>query len=1152
MPRMHRTRGSGIATAIAIAIALPAWASQVELISKADPGLLSDTGADGTGTLLSFTRPSVSADGRYTAFVSSAPNLAAGQNDTNLDADVFLHDRVAGTTVLVSRVDGTSATAGNGVSWSPAVSADGSYVAFSSSSSNLVAGQADFNGVNEIFLFDRVAGTVTLVSHAAGLPGAGNGSSDSPRLSGDGRYMVFQSHATNLVSGQSDANGRADVFLYDRVSGTTTLLSGAAGSAAQTGNAGSFGQDLSADGSWIVFVSEATNLISGVTDTNLHGDVFLYGGGTLTLVSHASGSATTAGNGMTLDARISADGGQIAFASFSNDLVAGQVDAFNSVDLFLHDRASGTTALVSHAAGSALTAAGGVGTQQSEASTDGGWIAFVSSGTNLVPGQVDTTSPPSDDVFLFERATGTVTLVSHAGGSAVTAGNMRSTVPQISADGAWVAFASLATDLVSGQTEGNGDLDAFLYDRAAGTTAVVSHAAGLPAATGNGFSPLPALSGDAGTIAFYSAATDLVTGTLDVNRAADLFLYDRAAATNTLVSRRDPGLPSLSPSGTSRVSAVSADGRFVTFVSDAIHLVPGQVDTNPGGDLFLYDRQTGTTTLVSHAAGSPSTAANGESYGGAMSADGRYILLISYATNLVAGQIDTNAGTFFGFDVFLYDRVAGTTTLVSHAAGSPVTAGNGRCESAAISADGAFIAFDSRATDLVAGVTDANANSDVFLYDRAGGTTTLVSHAAGAPATTGMFRSEFPTFSGDGQFLVFQSLATNLVAGQTDTNSDVDAFLHERATGTTTLISHAGGSATTTANRGTFGILPSHDAAWIVLGSPATNLVAGQIDGNASGDVFLFERATGAITLLSHVPGSPVTAGNGGSFLTSISAGASRIVLSGSATDLVTGMSDVNGSSLAATDVFLHDRMTGATTLVSHARSSALQTGNGGSNSGTVSADGSYVVYDSSASNLVTGAADDNFTADAFLYDVPTGASRIVSRTFVSPLRAANRNSADFRISADGTTIAFESLGSDLVNSDFNNLPDVFVYRMGQPGRFYTVAACRLLDTRGPALFSGVTRIVSLHGACGIPETARTIALNATVIQPTEAGYLALYPGDLAIPATSTLNFAAGQTRANNAVLPLAANGAGTLAITPFMAGDGTVHLIVDVVGYFE
>jgi hypothetical protein len=174
-------------------------------------------------------------------------------------------------------------------------------------------------------------------------------------------------------------------------------------------------------------------------------------------------------------------------------------------------------------------------------------------------------------------------------------------------------------------------------------------------------------------------------------------------------------------------------------------------------------------------------------------------------------------------------------------------------------------------------------------------------------------------------------------------------------------------------------------------------------------------------------------------------------------------------------------------------------------------------------------------------------------------VRTGNAESNVVDISADGSTIVFTSAASDLVPGDLNGRKDVFVYRNGQVGSYYTLTPCRLLDTRdpqdGPALSSDQTAVLTVHGACGIPETAKAVALNVTAVQPSGAGFLTLHSGDIAPPATSTLNFEAGQTRANNAVQRLALNGAGTMAVTPFVSGvggNGTVHVIIDVVGYFE
>ncbi|MES1244173.1 MAG: hypothetical protein ABUT39_21390, partial [Acidobacteriota bacterium] len=162
------------------------------------------------------------------------------------------------------------------------------------------------------------------------------------------------------------------------------------------------------------------------------------------------------------------------------------------------------------------------------------------------------------------------------------------------------------------------------------------------------------------------------------------------------------------------------------------------------------------------------------------------------------------------------------------------------------------------------------------------------------------------------------------------------------------------------------------------------------------------------------------------------------------------------------------------------------------------------------------------------------------------------------RLSADGGVLLFTSAATDLVAGDFNGVNDVFARVRGGlgTGDFFTLAPCRLIDTRqagqGPALASGVPAVVDVHGACGVPSTARAVAVNVTVLQAQGAGRLTLHPGNLSTPNTSTINFPAGQNLANNAILPLASNGEGTLGITPVVTGGGTVHVIVDVSGYFN
>ena len=387
-------------------------------------------------------------------------------------------------------------------------------------------------------------------------------------------------------------------------------------------------------------------------------------------------------------------------------------------------------------------------------SADGRFVAFE---IRPPPTWSAATATADYDVFVHDRQTGATERVSVAtGGTEATGGD--SYVPVISADGRFVAFYSTATNLVSGDT--NGVADVFVHDRQTGTTERVSVATG--GAQGNDQSYLPAISADGRFVAFESHANVLVGG--DTNGAYDIFVRDRQTGTTERVSVATGGTEATG--GNSVAPAISADGRFVAFESAATDLVGG--DTNGKTDVFVHDRQTGTTERVSVATGG-GQATGGNSAAAAVSADGRFVAFDSAATNLVGG--DTNGTS----DIFVHDRQTGTTERVSVATGGgQATGGN---FNAAISADGRFVAFNSNASDLVGG--DTNAASDVFVRDRQTGTTERMSVATdGSQATGG--DSTAPAISADGRFVAFDSAATNLVAG--DTNAVDDVFVRDRGT----------------------------------------------------------------------------------------------------------------------------------------------------------------------------------------------------------------------------------------------------------------------------------------------------------------------------------------------------------------------------------
>jgi Tol biopolymer transport system component len=386
-----------------------------------------------------------------------------------------------------------------------------------------------------------------------------------------------------------------------------------------------------------------------------------------------------------------------------------------------------------------------------------------------------------------------------------------------------------------------------------------------------------AISGDGRYVAFTSPATNLVTG--DTNDDSDIFVHDRQTGETTRVSVDSAGNQASDSSWS--CPDISTDGRYVAFSSDAGNLVAG--DTNGAEDVFVHDRQTGITERVSvDSAGNQGNGDSGFILGLSISADGCYVAFESHASNLVPSDTNGNA------DFFVHDRQTGITERVSVDSAGNQTSG-GSYWFIDISAEGRYVAFESGVSNLVAG--DTNAERDIFVHDRQTGQTTRVSvDSAGNQANDG---SEAPTISAEGRYVAFQSLATNLVAS--DTNGKSDIFVHDRQTGETTRVSVD--SAANQANDNSH-LARIADARYVAFESAATNLVPE--DTNGKSDIFVHDRQTGETTRVSvNTAGEQA---NGVSSYDDIRPGARYVVLCSSATNLVEA--DTNGKP----DIFVHDR----------------------------------------------------------------------------------------------------------------------------------------------------------------------------------------------------------------------------------------------------
>jgi Tol biopolymer transport system component len=456
-------------------------------------------------------------------------------------------------------------------------------------------------------------------------------------------------------------------------------------------------------------------------------------------------------------------------------------------------------------------------------SADGRWVAFASSASNLVPGDTNN----ADDVFVHDRQTRTTTRVSVGPGG--IQGNGVSHSPAISADGRYVAFVSIAGTLVDKDT--NHALDIFVHDRVTGITMRVS--VGPGDVQGDLDSRSPTISADGRFVAFDSIATNLVDD--DSNGVSDAFVHDRQTGLTTRVSVASDGAQA---NGSSGSSSISADGRWVAFASGASNLVPD--DTNGVGDVFVHDRQTGTTTRVSLGAGG--LEGNRSSGVPSTSGDGRRVAFQSAATNLVPG--DTNGQD----DVFVHDVLTQTTTRASLGPGGVEYPQQAWSEFPAISADGRRVVFDS-AAPLVQG--DDNGFDDVFVYDIA--TKTLARASVGPMNVQGDQHSYSQAISADGRWVAFASWASNLVAG--DTNQYGDIFIRDLlattpvAPGDLSVYSVVGNTVTLRWTASAYGPAPT---GFLIEGGQNPGDVLGSVPTGTAAPVFSFAAPAGSFFVRVH------------------------------------------------------------------------------------------------------------------------------------------------------------------------------------------------------------------------------------------------------------------------------------------------------------
>ena len=482
----------------------------------------------GSGNALSggFNRYRMTPDGRYVLFFSQATDILPESG-----FDLFVRDTLTGTTTLVSQRANPSNP--NGISSFGLISDNGRYVAFTSHSFNMVTIPTP-NAPN-VFLRDLQTATTKLVSiNTAGTSSSRFGQSELLDMSPDGRFITFSCSETDLT-GEADGNdffGR-DIYVRDMQTNVTQLVSKNMSGTA-SGNGTSSGGSISADGRYVTFQSAANNLVPN--DSGTTPDVFLrdvQAGTTIRLSTNNAGNA--GGNDYSRDPLIDRAGRFVVFASRASNLTS-LPDLNFLEDVLLYDLQTGTKRFVSiNAAGTAAgNGLGGGGYFANPVhfsiSADSRYVAFYSQSGNLV---TNDTNNNGDDVFRYEVATQAKILVSvNLAGTSGTIGG--SSEPSISTDGRYVAFQSVANDLVNVADEtGGGTTDVFVRDMVAGQTYLASlNSAGNR--TGNGFSFQPVISADGKRIVFHSRASDLITNDLN-GFEQDVFTFDVSPSTNPVI-----------------------------------------------------------------------------------------------------------------------------------------------------------------------------------------------------------------------------------------------------------------------------------------------------------------------------------------------------------------------------------------------------------------------------------------------------------------------------------------------------------------------------------------------------------------------------------------------------------------------------------------
>ncbi len=852
------------------------------------------------------------------------------------------------------------------------------------------------------------------------VPASAGGDSMAPMMTPDGRFVLFSSTAANLATNVNGAPlsqtfpAKLNVFLRDRTSGATTLISGNQ-SQLNGGNGDSLPSDISTNGQFVAFESSASDLVPN--DTNNVADIFLRDAvsNTTALISVAADGSTA--NGASRSAVITPDGRYIAFVSAASNLVSGDIN--NIADIFVRDTWSNTTTLISVGA-KATTQAPFVNSSESpEITPDGRYVAFYSTATNLVSAITNY----AGEIYLRDTVAGT-TICASIDAHAIVATNNTGSPNNISydhcisADGQFVAFQAKSAQAVSSSTGPTGVV--LRYNVATAITDIIETNAFAPIGPNEEVRTLEMTSD--GRYVVYMAKVGMV-GTGSGIPGSSIKVWDAQTGVSALVSANLNGAPSTNY--LCDAPSIDPTGRFVTFISNAPDLVTNAMPA--GFHCYIHDLQSNTTTLIDiNPSGTiasllPTTLPS-------LSGDARSIAFDAFDNQLTPD--DNNRS----HDIFVRDMNLGYVELISSReptlpAGS-TAAGFNSLSPWSVSADGRFVTFSSLAENLV--TNDSNNSRDVFVRDLLTGTTRLVSVSSNGVSANSA--SSEPSISGDGRYVAFTSYSTNMTRA---TNRYQNVFVADLQTGTMTLAGQT--AAGVQANNHSYSPFVSGDGKYLLFRSKANNLTTNT--GFSGENVFVRDMQSSniyALTTSSFVDAamthngrfvvySGVFSGTAGLWLWSSATGSRTVVASSASAPglaitedgtsiayvitgvlhlLSHGIDTAIGSANAlpryaphfgggllvygnGTDLMTYDLAQHVITLITH-RYDSTQSAGAVSDFPDISADGRYIVYRSTSSNLVQNMEfpDTNGAPRLFVYDTQTGTNSILS-TGASPDPAA-------------------------------------------------------------------------------------------------------------------------------------------------------------------